>query len=273
MGYYRQFIPKFVQVAQTLHKLTLGENTGKKKAAIQWDNRCQQAFDDLKRLCTTTPILAYADFTQHFKLHTDACGSGLGAVLYQTCKECTDTVIAYASRSLTKAKSHYPAHKLELLAVKWVVVKKFHEYLYGLTFNVYTDNNLLTYILTMAKLDAASHCWVACLANYNFQLYYQAGKTNIDAETLSRVFWPGCIPDNSGTHLMVTAAAVQAVQEAALKDLTTPIEACSCDLHVLDTVQGSQQVACMTLEDWHQAQQVDPTLSLVISRLQDGTLG
>ena len=135
MGYYHKFIPKFVQVTQPLHELTSGENAGKKKAAIQWNSKCQQAFDDLKRLCTTAPILAYANFTKPFKLHTDACGSGLEAVLYQTCKDDTDTVIGYASRSLSKAASHYPAHKLEFLALKWAVVKRFHEYLYGLTFN------------------------------------------------------------------------------------------------------------------------------------------
>ena len=95
-----------MQVAQPLHKLTSGENAGKKKIAIQWDNRCQQAFDDLKRLYTTAPILAYMDFTQPFKLHTDACGSGLGAVLYQTFQDGTDAVIAYASRSLSKGESH-----------------------------------------------------------------------------------------------------------------------------------------------------------------------
>ena len=204
-GYYRQFIPKFVQVVQPLHKLTSGENASKRKAAIQWDNRCNQAFDDLKRLCTTAPILAYADFTKPFKLHTDACGSGLGAVLYQNCRD-TDMVIAYATRSLTKAESHYPAHKLEFLTLKWVLVTKFHEYLHGTTFNVY--NNPLTYTLTMTKLNAASHCWVVSLANYNFQLYYQARKTNIDADALSRVSWPGCMPNNSDTHLKVTATAV-----------------------------------------------------------------
>ena len=64
------------------------------------------------------------------------------------------------------------------------------------------------------------------------------------------------------------------MQEAALEGPTSPIEAYSyCDLHILDAVQDSQQVTCMTLEDWHQAQQGDPTLSLVISRLQDETLG
>ena len=95
-------------------------------------------YDDLKRLCTTTPILAYADFTQPFKLHTDACGSGLGAVLYQTCKNSMDSVITYASRSLTKAESYYPTHNLEFLALKWAVVEKFHEYLCGFAFDVYT---------------------------------------------------------------------------------------------------------------------------------------
>ena len=66
------------------------------------------------------PILAYADFTKPFKLHTNACGSGLGAVLYQTSKDGTDAVITYASRSLSKAESHYPVHMLEFLTPKWM---------------------------------------------------------------------------------------------------------------------------------------------------------
>ena len=118
------------------------------------------------------PILAYADFTKPFTLHTDACGSGLGAVLHQAHKDGIDAAIAYVSRSLSKAESHYPVYKLEFLALKWVVVQKFYEYLYGSTFNVYTDNNPLTYILITAKLDAGSHHWVASLTNYNFWLHY-----------------------------------------------------------------------------------------------------
>ena len=84
-------------------------NMGKNKAGVAWDDRCQQSFDDLKHPCTMAPILAYANFTRPFKLHTNGCRSGLGAVLYQTCDYGTDAVMAYTSRSLTKAKSHYPA--------------------------------------------------------------------------------------------------------------------------------------------------------------------
>ena len=100
-----------------------------------------------------TPILACANFTKPFKLHTDACGTGLGIVLYQTWEDGTEAVIACASRSLSKAESHYLAHKLEFLTLKWAVVEKFHKYLYGLTFDVDTNNNPLTYVLTTAKLD------------------------------------------------------------------------------------------------------------------------
>ena len=161
------------------------------------------------------PILVYTNFSKLFKLHTDASGMGLGAVLYQTREDGTDAVIANASRSLSKAESHYLAHQLEFLALKWAVVEKFHKYLYGSSFDVHMDNNLLTYVLTTVKLDAASHHWITRLANYNFRLHYRAGKANIDADALSRVSWPGCIPDNTSTHIKVTTAAMQAAQEAA----------------------------------------------------------
>ena len=196
----------------------------------------------------------------------------LGAVLYQTREDSTKAVIAYASRSLSKAEFHYPAHKLEFLTLKQAVVRKFHKYLYGSTFDVHMENNLLTYALMTAKLDAASHHWVTSLANYNFRLHYRPGKANIDADALSRVSWPGCMPDSTSSHIKVTAAAMQAVQEAALQGPASPIEAYSSDLHILDILQDSKQVASMTLKDWHQAQEADPVLSLVITRLRDGTL-
>ena len=83
---------------------------------------------------------------------------------------------------MSKTEQNYDAHKLEFLALKWSVTERFHEYLYGGNFEVYTDNNPLTYVLTSAKLDATGQQWIACLANYNFQLFYKAGKLHVDAE-------------------------------------------------------------------------------------------
>jgi hypothetical protein len=82
---------------------------------------------------TSPPILAYADYTLPFILHTDASNEGLGAALYQK-QGGIDRVIAYASRSLRGAERLYPAHKREFLALKWAVTDKFHEYLYGSKF-------------------------------------------------------------------------------------------------------------------------------------------
>ena len=87
-----------------------------------------------------------------------------------------DHVIAYASQTLSKSEKNYDARKLEFLALKWSVNERFHEHLYGEYFEVYTDNNPLTYILTTAKLDATGQRWVTSLANYNFTIFYRSGK-------------------------------------------------------------------------------------------------
>ena len=75
-------------------------------------------------------------------------------MLYQKQADGTKSVIAYASQMLSLSKQNYDAHKLEFLALKWSVTERFHEYLYGGHFEVYTNNNPLTYVLTTAKLDA-----------------------------------------------------------------------------------------------------------------------
>ena len=73
------------------------------------------------------------------------------------------------------------------MALKWAITDRFHEYLYGGTFDVYTDNNPLTYILTTAKLDAIGQRWVASLGPYNFSLHYNPGCQNTVADSLSRI--------------------------------------------------------------------------------------
>ena len=123
-------------------------------------------------------ILAYADFAKCFKLHTDGSVLGLGAVLHQA-HNSVEKGISYTSRSLTQSESKYPVHKLEFLCLKWAITEQFHEYIYRNIFDVYTDNNPLTYVLMTAKLDAMGHRWITGLANYNFHLHYQSGKSSV----------------------------------------------------------------------------------------------
>ena len=95
-------------------------------------------------------------------------------------------MIAYACHTLLKSERNYDAHKLEFLALKWSVTERFHEYFYGGHFEVYTDNNPLTYILTTAKLDATGQGWVASLANYTFKIFYKSGELNVEADPYPR---------------------------------------------------------------------------------------
>ena len=82
----------------------MGENSKGKKNEVEWDQDCEIAFLLLKRLCTEAPILAYADYTKPFKMHTNASEEGLSAILYQTQEDGIDRVIAYASHSLKKSE-------------------------------------------------------------------------------------------------------------------------------------------------------------------------
>ena len=124
-----------------------------------------------------------------FWLHTDVSTSGLDAVLYQRQDDGTDCVIAYASHTLSKARREYDAHELEFLALKLSNSERFHEYLYGGQFKVFTDNNLLTYVLITTKLYATGQQWVAELANYYFNIHYHSRRQNVDADALSHIKW------------------------------------------------------------------------------------
>ena len=260
-NYYRRFIKGYAKVARPLHELTSGENGKKKHSKVQWTDRCQESFDSLKKICSESPVLAYADYAKPFVLHTDASTTGLGAVLYQKQEDGKERVIAYASRTLNRAERNYDAHKLEFLALKWAVTDRFHEYLYGATFEVFTDNNPLTYILSTAKLDAMGHRWVASLGPYNFKLSYKPGKLNTDADSLSRINWQTVDPTQ-----------VRATMDLAQVDRTI----------VLDPeVRGQQSVDSpfpnkalrigLQAQKWKRRQQEDPEISKILEMMEQDT--
>ena len=159
VSYYRRFIPNFSKVAKPLNKLLQnleGTCSQKKKFKVCWGPEQQEAFETLQRLCTESPILAYAHFKAPFVLHTDASGDGLGAVLYHI-QDGQKSVIAYASGSLFKSKRDYPVHKLEFLALKWAITDKFHEYLYGPRISGLHRQQPSNLCPDHCKLDATGH--------------------------------------------------------------------------------------------------------------------
>ena len=207
----------------------------------------------------STPVLAYANYKKEFQLHTDANELGLGGVLYQKDKKGNQRVIAYASQSLTQTERNYLAHKLEFLVLKWAVTDRFHKYLYGGKFDVYTDNNPLTYILTSAKLDACGQRWVASLVSYDFRLFYRTGKMNVDVDALSR------IPRNGYYELesLVVKALLKSSQETDWMNFNgnpSKIVCKSCQV-IPDK---------MTTEQWKEKQGGDKIISQVMEAMKGG---
>ena len=217
------------------------------------------------------PVLAYADYSMPFKLHTDASCTGLGAVLYQS-QDCIDRVVAYAIRSLKPSEWNYPAHKLEFLALKWVITEKIHDYLYGAKFEVVTDNIPLTYVFTTAKLDATGQRWLAALSNYNCTISYRSGKQNLDANGLSRIREEGqtstIFPDILKTicHSVTVDIAKQPYVETL-----TDVEQKQLDPEEASTIQEETiNRTALTVKDWRQAQSEDHNLRFIIGNLFEG---
>ena len=137
--------------------------------------------------CLTVPVLAFADFKKPFLLETDASIEGLGAVLSQKQDDGRYHPVAYTSCSLKGGELKYHSSKLEFSALNWAMTEQFREYLQYQPFLVRTDNNPLTYVMTMPNLDAVRHRWVVAMAGYNFEMEYIHGTDNKVADALSHV--------------------------------------------------------------------------------------
>ncbi|XP_054862316.1 uncharacterized protein LOC129347852 [Amphiprion ocellaris] len=240
-GYYRRFIKNYSIIVRPLTELCKGyPPTQKKKKSSpspektyykihepfgdRWDQSCSEAFRKIIQCLTNAPVLAFADPAKPYILHVDASFHGLGAVLNQEYPEGLKPV-AFASRKISASERNYPVHQLEFLALKWAVVDKFHDYLYGAQFTVRTDNNPLTYILTTAKLNATGHRWLSALSTYNFTLQYRPGRSNIDADSLSR----NPLPTTAGGWQSVSPESIKALCKQSksseiLKEHTTIVE-------------------------------------------------
>jgi hypothetical protein len=75
-SYYRRFVQGFFQLGASLIDLT-------KHGAFIWTEKSQEAFDHMKEVMGTCPMLAPPDFTLQFVLECDASGEGIGAVFMQ----------------------------------------------------------------------------------------------------------------------------------------------------------------------------------------------
>jgi hypothetical protein len=151
----------------------------KNDTKFYWSSKCNEAFEQLKVLLTTAPVLAQPDIEKPFDVYCDTLGSGLGCVLMQE-----DRVIAYASRQLHQHVEHYPTHDLEL-AVVIHALKIWCHYLLGNICHVYTYHKRKKYIFTQSELNMRHRRWLELIKDYDLEIHYHPGKANVVVDALS----------------------------------------------------------------------------------------
>lgn len=177
-SYYRRFINKFAEIAKPLHRLT------ERGRQFKWTTECDTAFVKLKLQLCSSPTLTFPDFSLPFILDTDASQFGIGAILSQE-QHGEEKVIAYASRTLSKAERRYSVTRKELLAVV-TYIHYFRQFLLGRQFTLRTDHGSLQWIQTLKEPEGQLARWLERLQEYNFEIKHRKGCQHQNADALSR---------------------------------------------------------------------------------------
>lgn len=179
-NFYRRFIKDYSHIASPLHKLT------HKESPFTWSAECQAAFDRLKKIFTSAPVLAHFQPELPIIVETDASDYAIGAVISQHHGDILRPV-AYHSRTMSAPELNYDIHDKELLAVRdcfgiW------RHYLEGSqhTISVLSDHKNLEYFRTNKQLTRRQARWSEYLSEFDFVIEYRSGKLGGKPDALTR---------------------------------------------------------------------------------------
>ena len=189
-NYYRRFIKNFSLIASPLYQLT------KKDKKFIWLDEHNNAFNQLKILITSAPVLVPPDPGKKFILETDASHFALGCVLSQSDDLGLIHPVYFYSRSFTKAERNYSITDKELLAI----ISGLEEWKYLLIgtkepIEIYTDHRNLLFATKPQKISLRQAHWQEILSYYNYRVIYRPGNVNVRADALSRR--PDLVPSSN----------------------------------------------------------------------------
>ena len=180
VGYYRKFIHMFSDVAAPITELL------QKEKPFHWGTEQQKAFEKLKAAISQQPVLILPDPSRPYVVTTDASGFAVGATLSQDVGQGLQP-IAFLSKKMLPAERNYPVHEQELLAII-VALREWRHYLSGarFTIEVRTDHKSLRHFQSQPHLSPRQTRWLDLLSEFDFEIQYQEGKSNVVADGLSR---------------------------------------------------------------------------------------
>ena len=190
VNFYRRHVPDLASVARPFTALTRKDKDTGTIVKFDWDDQCEAAFQKVKEMLVSAPLLHPPDLSKPFFLWTDASGKGFGALLEQEGEDNKRYPIAYASRQTNQAEAKYAPTELEVAALVYAV-EHFEVYLLGNSFTVYTDHKALvsTFISHMgSQTKGLLARWYLRISRFlpKMSLEYKPGSANIVADSLSR---------------------------------------------------------------------------------------
>ena len=181
IGYYRSFCNNFSTVVAPLTDML------KAKAVYVWSTRCQHAFEEAKRLLTSTPVLAAPRMDLSFTLQVDASHVGAGAVLLQADVSGIERPVSFFSKKFNDYQLNYSVIEKEALALIWAL-QHFEVYVGSgvVPIVVYTDHNPLTFLRSMMCPNQRIMRWCLFLQSFHLDVRHIRGTENVIADALSR---------------------------------------------------------------------------------------
>lgn len=167
-GFCRKFIENYAVIAQPLTNLL------RKDVDFQIGEEELKAFENLKSKLISTPVLSIYSPLAETELHCDASSLGFGAILLQRQADNKFHPVMYFSRRTSETESKYHSFMLETLAIVYAL-ERFHIYLHGIKFKVYTDCNSLKHTVSKKDINPQINRWVLAFANYDFEILHREG--------------------------------------------------------------------------------------------------
>ena len=188
LNYYCKFLPNLAATLSQFYNLL------EKGKAWVWEEVHDSCFSKAKSVLQSPQLLAHYSSKDDLILTCDASSYGLGAVLAYKYSNSTQKPIAYASMTLSKTENKYSQTDKEALALVWAV-KKFHQYLAGRSFYIFTDHKPLIYLFSKTKgiptlASGRIQRWALTLSSYQYKIVHRPGKEISNADGLSRLPLP-----------------------------------------------------------------------------------
>eukprot|EP00731_Ephydatia_muelleri_P035355 Em0116g7a len=191
LNYYSKFLPNLASKLSSLYQLL------RKQQKWSWTSEQEQAFAAAKNMLKTSALLVHYDSHKPILLACDASPYGIGAVLSHEMEDGSERPIGFVSRTLSPAGKGYSQLDKEALAI-YFGVSKFHQYLYGRPFTIFSDHKPLIYLFGEHRgippmASSRIQRWALALSTYQYSIRYKSGAQHANADAFSRLPSPQSI--------------------------------------------------------------------------------